>query len=59
MFIFVFTNTIKLQARSTLKQPMMTLQGMADHLMQFQQLEHVVAHIQKNDEKMASKSKQN
>ena len=27
--------------------------------MQFQQLEHVVAHIQKNDEKMASKSKQN
>ena len=28
-------------------------------LMQFQQLEHVVAHIQKNDEKMASKSKQN
>ena len=29
------------------------------HLMQFQQLEHVVAHIQKKDEKMASKSKQN
>ena len=28
------------------------------HLMQFQQLEHVVAHIQKNYEKMASKSKQ-
>ena len=49
---------------------MMTLQGMADHRFTSVSLstnvflgeiilEHVVAHIQKNDEKMASKSKQN